>query len=91
MAKTWKMALFATLLLSAPGFWDAALADCACVNRDGVRHDLGEVACLRVDGRSYLAECEMNLNVTSWKKIADDCPEARIVPQQSLWQRSTSL
>ena len=41
-------------------------------------------ACLRVGGISYLARCEMNLNVTTWKKLRDGCPTAS---NQSLWLR----
>ena len=58
-----------------------ALADCACVNRDGHRFELGQVACLTVDGHSYMAECDMNLNVMSWRKVADSCPQASLRPQ----------
>ena len=27
---------------------------------------------------AYLARCEMELNVTTWRKIRDGCPEARL-------------
>ena len=53
-----------------------ALADahnCKCRNR-GVMFELGETSCLRVDGGSYLARCEMKLNVSSWTKIQEGCP-----------------
>jgi hypothetical protein len=53
-----------------------ALADahnCKCRNR-GVMFELGETSCLHVDGGSYLARCEMKLNVSSWTKIEDGCP-----------------
>lgn len=60
---------------------EAALAappdhGCTCRNRDGSKYELGQVACLRVDGGTYLARCEMNLNVTTWKKLRDGCPTA---------------
>lgn len=57
-------------------------ADCTCRNRDGSKYELGQTACLRVDGTSYLARCEMNLNVTTWKKLRDGCPTAN---NQSPW------
>lgn len=53
-----------------------AVADahnCKCRNR-GVMFELGETSCLHVDGGSYLARCEMKLNVSSWTKIGDGCP-----------------
>lgn len=49
---------------------------CTCRNRDGSRHSLGSFVCLNVDGRRYLARCEMALNVPNWKKIQDSCPLA---------------
>ncbi|MGH6809613.1 MAG: hypothetical protein ACREEJ_22610 [Ensifer adhaerens] len=57
---------------------------CTCRNRDGSKYALGQVACLRVGGISYLARCEMNLNVTTWKKLRDGCPTAN---NQTLWLR----
>ncbi len=53
-----------------------ALADahnCKCRNR-GVMFQLGQTSCLKVDGSSYLARCEMRLNVSSWTKLQDGCP-----------------
>jgi hypothetical protein len=53
-----------------------AVADahnCKCRN-SGVMFELGQTSCLRVDGGSYLARCEMKLNVSSWTKIEGGCP-----------------
>lgn len=53
-----------------------AIADahnCKCRNR-GTMFQLGETSCLRVDGRNYLARCEMKLNVSSWTEVQDGCP-----------------
>jgi hypothetical protein len=53
-----------------------AIADahnCKCRNR-GTLFKLGETSCLRVDGRNYLARCEMKLNVSSWTEVQDGCP-----------------
>ncbi|NVD38543.1 hypothetical protein HT585_06735 [Ensifer sp. HO-A22] len=58
---------------------------CTCRNRDGSKYELGQTACLRVDGTSYLARCEMNLNVTTWKKLREGCPTAS---NQSRWFRA---
>lgn len=63
-----------------------AIADahnCQCRNR-GVMFELGETSCLRVDGGTYLARCEMKLNVSSWTKIQDGCPvTSRASPQST--------
>lgn len=47
--------------------------NCQCRNR-GTMFKLGETSCLRVDGRNYLARCEMKLNVSSWTEVQDGCP-----------------
>lgn len=60
---------FAVLLV--PALADAH--NCKCRNR-GTMFELGETSCLHVDGGSYLARCEMKLNVSSWTKIQDGCP-----------------
>ncbi|WEX78667.1 hypothetical protein PYH37_003580 [Sinorhizobium numidicum] len=53
-------------------------ARCTCRNRDGSKYELGEVVCISVGGVSYLARCEMNLNVLTWKKLRDGCPTAQL-------------
>ncbi|MDI7864433.1 hypothetical protein MRS76_21065 [Rhizobiaceae bacterium n13] len=51
---------------------------CTCRNRDGEKYQLGETVCIRIGDVSYLARCEMELNVTTWRKLDDGCPEARL-------------
>lgn len=70
-------AAVAGLLATGIGFAAPPDHGCTCRNRDGTKYELGQIACLRVDGSSYLARCEMNLNVTNWKKVRDGCPTAR--------------
>jgi hypothetical protein len=53
--------------------------NCKCRNR-GVMFGLGETSCLHVDGRSYLARCEMKLNVSSWTEVQDGCPVVDAAP-----------
>jgi len=61
--------------------------NCYCKNTDGKQHAVGEVACMTVGGKSYLAQCEMNLNVTSWSKLQDGCPITEMSPwRQSPWR-----
>lgn len=50
---------------------------CTCRNRDGSKLELGQTTCIRIGTVSYLARCEMDLNVTTWRKLRDGCPEAR--------------
>jgi len=59
--------------------------DCYCTNR-GARVELGDTACLRVDGRSFTARCAMSLNTPAWRKERDGCaPEglSRMSPPAS--------
>ncbi|MBW9066291.1 hypothetical protein JNB71_23580 [Rhizobium herbae] len=64
--------MFSTLSFASPPD-----ARCTCRNRDGSKLQLGQTACIRVGDMAYLARCEMELNVTTWRKIRDGCPEAR--------------
>lgn len=60
-------------LLAAP----AASADPNCRCRlYGEYYELGTTLCIR----GNLRRCEMNLNNTSWKQIADFCPQANLQP-----------
>ena len=53
-------------------------ARCTCRARDGSKHELGQIVCIDVGGRRYLARCEMVLNVTSWQKVQDGCPSTAL-------------
>ncbi|MFQ6552067.1 hypothetical protein AAD018_006935 [Aestuariibius insulae] len=46
---------------------------CYCTDREGSRIDLGEQTCLFVDGRSFMAQCQMSLNVPIWRDIGEAC------------------
>lgn len=65
--------LIPAVSLAAPP--DAA---CTCRMRDGSKLELGQTACIRVGDVAYLARCEKDLNVTTWRKLRDGCPEARL-------------
>lgn len=51
---------------------------CTCRNKDGSKLELGQTACIRVGDKAYLARCEKELNVMTWRKLRDACPEARL-------------
>jgi hypothetical protein len=54
-----------------------ARADCTC-RAFGKDHELGATVCLRLDGRSVVARCEMALNNTSWVPKNVPCPTAEL-------------
>ncbi|MEM8773404.1 MAG: hypothetical protein AAGF53_00140 [Pseudomonadota bacterium] len=69
-----KRLIFITLLL-APNL---ALAqqktiECYCTDRSGARVELGQTICMHVDGRSFMAQCQMSLNNPMWRQVSDSC------------------
>ena len=53
----------------------SARADCQCLANGHTFHH-GELTCLQLPSGPELAQCDMVLNISSWKKIQDGCPEA---------------
>lgn len=47
--------------------------DCFCTDRLGNRVELGEYICMQVDGRMYMAQCQMSQNNPMWREIAPGC------------------
>ncbi|RVT84096.1 hypothetical protein DXV76_10375 [Rhodobacteraceae bacterium CCMM004] len=47
--------------------------DCYCTDSTGGRVELGESICLRVDGRMFMARCEMALNNPIWRDTGEGC------------------
>lgn len=72
--------LAASLVISAtaPAFADVTgpggkTVDCYCTDSKGARVELGEMICLQVDGRMFMAQCQMSLNVPMWREISKGC------------------
>ena len=47
--------------------------DCYCTDRSHNRVELGETICLQVDGRMFMAQCQMSLNVPMWREVQQGC------------------
>ena len=47
--------------------------ECYCTDSAGARVELGETICLQVDGRMFMAQCQMSLNVPMWREIQQGC------------------
>lgn len=47
--------------------------DCYCTDTSGARVELGETICLHVDGRMFMAQCQMSLNVPMWREVQQGC------------------
>ena len=67
-----------SILLAAPAFADVKapngrVIECFCTDKQGARVELGEMRCLQVDGRMFMARCEMALNNPFWRQVSDGC------------------
>ena len=71
------------LLIAAPAWADVKgpngkVIDCYCTDTSGSRVELGETICLQVDGRMFMAQCQMSLNVPMWREVAKGCLSSRL-------------
>ena len=73
-----RILLTSLFIVAAPAFADdttpvVKTVDCYCTNSQGARVELGETICLKVDGRLFLAQCQMSLNVPMWREMQTGC------------------
>ena len=65
------------LVLAPPAFADGTIngvaVDCYCTDKQGQRIEIGETRCLHVDGRMFMAQCQMSLNVPMWREVGEGC------------------
>lgn len=76
------------LLIAPPAFADVAAPggktiDCYCTDRNHNRIELGETICLQVDGRMFMAQCQMSLNVPMWREVQKGCLSSEWTPLTS--------
>lgn len=82
------------LAIAAPALADVKgpggkVIDCYCTDKSGARVELGETICLQVDGRMFMAQCQMSLNNPMWREISEGCLSSSLPP--SLLDRLQSL
>ena len=70
-------------LFAAPALADVTgpggrTVDCYCTDRNGARVELGQTICLQVDGRMFMAQCQMSLNVPMWREVQKGCLSSRL-------------
>lgn len=72
-----KRLLILLALVAAPASADVTQGgktiDCYCTDSDGGRIELGQSICLFVDGRAFMARCEMSLNNPIWRDTGEGC------------------
>lgn len=66
------------LMLSVPALADVQgpggkVIECYCTDTQGSRVELEQEICLFVDGRAFMARCEMALNVPIWRDTGRGC------------------
>lgn len=54
--------------------------ECYCTDTQGLRVELGETICLVVDGRAFMAQCDMSLNVPIWRDTGSGCISSSVQP-----------
>ena len=64
-------------LLATQGTAQSKTVDCYCTDQGGARIELGETICLHVNGRSFLAQCQMSLNSPMWRETQEGCYTSR--------------
>ena len=75
----------ASILVAGPALADVTgpngkVIDCYCTDTQGARVELGETICLFVDGRAFMALCDMSLNVPIWRDTGQGCLSSEVQP-----------
>jgi len=82
------------LMIASPSFSDGAdvkWPDCYCTDKSGARLELGDVICMSVGGRDFMARCEMSLNTPMWREISGGCLSSHLRPNLSQPMQYTPL
>ena len=73
MIKFALVALFAAMPGHADQKTGGKVIECYCTDSAGGRVELGQSICLIVDGRAFMAKCEMALNNPIWRDTGEAC------------------
>ncbi|WP_413821661.1 hypothetical protein [Tateyamaria sp.] len=90
MVYVMKRAILISLLISSPALADATYPsgrtiECFCTDKQRNRVELGQTVCLQVDGRMFMAQCQMSLNVPMWREMQEGCLSSSLsAPQNPL-------
>ncbi|WP_299041574.1 hypothetical protein [uncultured Tateyamaria sp.] len=73
-----KHTLLISLLAASPALADVTspsgkTVECYCTDKAGARIELGQTICLQVDGRMFMAQCQMSLNSPMWREVQEGC------------------
>jgi hypothetical protein len=75
--------IFISLLMVSPALADVTspsgkTVECYCTDKTGGRVELGQTICLQVDGRMFMAQCQMSLNSPMWREVQKGCPSSSL-------------
>ena len=76
-----RLALFLSCLatpLAAKSVAQGKTVDCYCTDSSGARQELGDMICMQVDGKMFMAQCQMSLNVPMWREVQDGCLSSQL-------------
>ncbi|WP_299614447.1 hypothetical protein [uncultured Tateyamaria sp.] len=73
-----KRMIILSLLVASPALADVTspsgkTVECYCTDKAGARIELGQTICLQVDGRMFMAQCQMSLNSPMWREVEEGC------------------
>ncbi|WP_415403073.1 hypothetical protein [Tateyamaria sp. SN3-11] len=71
-------ALLVSFMIASPVLADVTspsgkTVECYCTDKAGSRIELGQTVCLQVDGRMFMAQCQMSLNSPMWREVQEGC------------------
>lgn len=86
-----RIAFFLLCAGALPAFADVTgpggkTIDCYCTDRAGSRIELGQTICMQVDGRMFMAQCQMSLNVPMWREVQEGCLSSSLDAGEDLLQ-----
>ena len=83
------LCLPASMVLADVNGPNGRVVECFCTDTQGLRVELGETVCLYVDGRAFMATCDMSLNMPIWRDTGKGCQTSQADP--SLIERMRHL
>ena len=78
-----KRVIFLACLAALPATADVTspsgkTVECYCTDKTHTRVELGETICMQVDGRMFMAQCQMSLNVPMWREVQEGCLSSKL-------------